>query len=172
MNKRYVDNDGNFWNGKSIVIGEQRIWNPTEEQLSEAGYTEFVKPEPTAEQLLAQAKSAKLVAIESYDRSEAVNSFTIGGAPMWLTVEEREQIATQINASAAMGRETMTRWFNGVSYTFPLATWQQMLVALEVYAGDALNVTESHKAEVMAMETVAEVEAFDVTIGYPQKLQL
>lgn len=94
MNKRYVDNDGNFWNGKSIVIGEQRIWNPTEEQLLEAGYTEYVKPEPTAEQLLAQAKSAKLAAIESYDRSNAVNSFTIGGAPMWLTVEEREKIAT------------------------------------------------------------------------------
>lgn len=45
-----------------------------------------------------------------------------------------------------------------------------MLVALEVYAGDALNVTESHKAAVNALETIEEVDNFDITTGYPDKL--
>jgi hypothetical protein len=45
-----------------------------------------------------------------------------------------------------------------------------MLVALEVYAGDALNVTEAHKAAVNALETIEEVDNFDITVGYPEKL--
>ena len=45
-----------------------------------------------------------------------------------------------------------------------------MLVAIEVYAGDALNVTESHKAAVNALDSVEAVEAYDITAGYPEKL--
>jgi len=57
----------------------------------------------------------------------------------------------------------MTRWFNGNEYTFPLSTWKQMLIALEVYAGDALNTTEKHKAAVQALESIEEVENYDYT---------
>lgn len=129
-----------------------------------------VPPTPVPTNPLERVKVAKINAIEAYDKSDSVNSFTLGGQKMWLTVEEREQIATQISANEAVGRNTMTRWFGGHEFTFPLATWKQMLVALEVYAGDALNVTESHKAAVMAMENVEAVEAFDITEDYPPKL--
>lgn len=64
----------------------------------------------------------------------------------------------------------MTRWFGGNSFTFPIATWKQMLIALEVYAGDAINVTESHKAAINALTTVADVEAYNFETGYPTKL--
>lgn len=129
-----------------------------------------VPPTPVPIDPLERAKVAKINAIEAYDKSDNVNSFTLGGQKMWLTVEEREQIATQISANEAVGRSEMTRWFGGHDFTFPLTTWKQMLVALEVYAGDALNVTESHKATVMAMDNIADVEAFDITAGYPDKL--
>lgn len=121
--------------------------------------------------LLQQAKKTKLSEISTYDNSPAVNSFSINGADMWLTVEERQRLATQINANEAAGRENMTRWFNGTEYTFPVATWKQMLVAVEVYAGDALNVTEAHKAAVNALTTKEEVEAYDYTTGYPTKIE-
>lgn len=120
---------------------------------------------------LAYAKEKKIAEIEAYDSSENVNCFYINGNPMWLTVDERQQIATQISANDAVGRESMTKWFEGVEYTFPLATWKQMLVAVEVYAGDALNVTEAHKAAVSALTTIKAVNAFDVTADYPEKLQ-
>ena len=89
---------------------------------------------------------------------------------MWLTVQERQQIATQISANEAIGRETMTKWFGGNEYTFPIALWKQMLVAVEVYAGDALNVTESHKVAVAAIEDADEALEYDVTAGYPEKI--
>ena len=131
---------------------------PSEQRLTEWGFEEWVEPTPTPEELLARAKADKIAELEAYDSSDAVNSFSIGGQDMWLTVEERQQIATQISANEAVGRENMTRWFGGQSFTFPLATWKQMLVALEVYAGDAINVTESHKAAINALESIEDVE--------------
>ena len=126
---------------------------------------------PVPERTLEQAKREKIFEIEDYDRSEAVNSFTIGNQTMWLTVSERQQLATQINSNEAIGRETMTRWFNGHEFTYPIASWKQMLVALEVYAGDALNVTEGHKSAVNALTSIDDVEAYDYTTGYPEKLE-
>lgn len=89
---------------------------------------------------------------------------------MWLTVDERQQLSTQISACETVGRESMTKWFGGREFTFPIEAWKRMLVALEVYAGDALNVTESHKAAVVAMDDTDKVIAYDFTVGYPDKL--
>ena len=119
---------------------------------------------------LPDIKEYRIKQIEEYDASDAVNTFYINEQPMWLTVQERQQIATQISAPEAIGRETMTKWFNGNEYTFPIALWKQMLVAVEVYAGDALNVTESHKVAVAAIEDADEALSYDITAGYPEKL--
>ena len=127
-------------------------------------------PVPEPQDPLERAKQRKVAEITAYDKSANVNSFFLGDTPMWLTVSERQQIATQISANEAIGRTEMGKWFGGHEFTFPLATWKQMLVALEVYAGDALNVTEAHKAAVIALESVEDVEAYDYTTGYPQKL--
>jgi hypothetical protein len=172
--KRYYNSTTKEWytEGQSMT---RRVDNgvfsgiPSEEQLTEWGFEEWVEPAPTPEQLLERAKQDKIAELEVYDQSDAVDSFTINGNTMWLTVEERQQIATQISANEAVGRADMTRWFNGISYTFPLATWKQMLVALEVYAGDAINVTEAHKAAINALTTVEDVEQYDLTTGYPTK---
>jgi len=43
-----------------------------------------------------------------------------------------------------------------------------MFTIVENYAGDCQNITEQHKSEVMALTTVAQVEAYDVTLGYPE----
>ena len=64
----------------------------------------------------------------------------------------------------------MMKRFNGQEYTFSIATWKQMLTALEVYAGDALSVSEAHKATVSAMRKADRVIDFDITAGYPEKL--
>jgi len=173
--KKYYNSVENKWytEGARITVkGSGMLFSgvPSEEQLAEWGYEEWHEPEPTPEQLLERAKQEKLMALDAYDQSEEVNSFEIGGQTMWLNVEERQQIATQISANEAVGRETMTRWFGGQSFTFPLTVWKQMLTALEVYAGDALNVTEGHKAAIEALSSVEDIEGYDLTEGYPEKL--
>ena len=170
----YKDSEGHYYYGGSMtrMLDNGSLFSgvPTAEQLAEWGYEEVTTPEPTAEELLQQAKDNKIAELDAYDSSEDVNGFELGGNTMWLTVEERQQIATQISASEAVGRETMTRWFGGASFTFPLTVWKQMLTALEVYAGDAINVTESHRAAINALDDIEDVEAYDFTTGYPTKL--
>lgn len=125
---------------------------------------------PQPERTLEDAKREKITDIDNYDQSEAVNSFTIGNLTMWLTVSERQQIATQITSNESIGRDVMTRWFEGHEFTFPISAWKQMLVALEVYAGDAINVTEAHKAAVNALDDIEDVDAYEYMTGYPEKL--
>ena len=119
---------------------------------------------------LPAVKEYRIGQIEAYDKSPAVNSFSLGTISMWLTVDERQQLATQISANEAVGRKSMSKWFGGQEFSFPIEAWRQMLVALEVYAGDALNITESHKAAVNALDDTDEVIAYDITEGYPEKL--
>lgn len=168
------NNIGSTWqdylDNKWVLLSDEQV--AFHEEHPEATVKEVwdMQMTPPVPRTLEDAKEEKIRLIEDYDQSDAVNSFTIGNMTMWLSVEERERIATQISANEAIGRIEMTRWFNGMAFTFTLTQWKQMLVALEVYAGDALNVTESHKAAVNALTTIEEVDTYDYMAGYPEKL--
>ena len=143
---------------------------PSVEQLESWGFEEWVEPAPTPEELLARAKAEKISELEAYDASDAVNSFTVNEKEMWLDATTRQQLKLSLDAITAAGRETVTKWFDGVEYTFPTDTWFFMLGQVEVYAADALNVTEAHKASILSLATVDDVAAYDFTVGYPEKL--
>jgi len=123
--------------------------------------------EPTEEELLAKAKAAVIDAIAEHDASANVNAFTVGGIPMWLNHDQRSRLSASL---AVCTDAEMTKYFGGCAYTFPVETWRQMLAAVELYADTCQTVTEAHKAAVAAMSSLAEVAAFDLTAGYPDKL--
>lgn len=133
------------------------------------GADETAEP-PSVVPTLSDAIASKISEISAYDRSAAVNSFTLGGVEMWLNFDERARIRQSIDAYRNEGRTEMTKWFNGKAFTFPLDTWQTMLDKLSVYASEALNVTERHKAEVSALMSIEAVEGYDYKSGYPEKL--
>lgn len=171
--KRYykiIDGEQVFFTGNVLKYGGYTIVNPTQEQMEAAGWEVYVEPEPTNAEKLAAAKEEKIMQIEMYDSSPAVEQFTINDVPMWLGHELRQQIRTSAEAYSAVGQETMTKVFNGSEFTFPIATWIQMLNALEVYAAEALNTTERHKNAINAMTRRSDVENYDYTAGYPEKL--
>jgi hypothetical protein len=143
---------------------------PSEQRLTEWGFIEWVEPTPTPEQLLQRAKSAKIAELEAYDASDAVNSFSVNGKTMWLDAQTRQQLRISLDAMQQAGRGTVTKWFDGEQYTYPIDVWYYMLAQVEVYAADALNVTESHKAAINALDDIEDVEAYDYTVGYPDKL--
>lgn len=144
-----------------------QIINPTHEQLLAAGWVEYFL-ELTFEEL----KQQKIEAITAYDTSESVNSFYLDGEQVWLDKETRVGLMNSTNIQKAAGQETTTLWFGGKSYTLPCDTAIQMLSALELYALECYNVTAQHKANVEALETKEEVEAYDYTTNYPEKLNL
>lgn len=155
-----------FFKGNVLYTEQGTIINPTEEQMINAGWQVYVEPEPTSEELLARAKADKLAEIDAHDAEH--EGFVIGGQRMWLGHELRQQLKTSVEAYIATAEETVTKWFNGQEFTFPCQTWLQMLAVLEVYASDVLNATERHKAEVMAMDSIDDVEQYDITDGYPE----
>ena len=172
--KRYDNEDTKEWytEGNSItkyIDGSLFSGIPSEQRLTEWGFEEYIEPTPTTEELLARAKADKIAELEAYDANE-VNSFSVNGKDMWLDHDVRQQLRISLDALSQAGRETVTKWIDGPAYAFPTAVWFQMLTAVEVYASDALNVTEGHRAAIESLLTVEEVENYDFTTGYPSKL--
>jgi hypothetical protein len=173
--KRYYNSATHEWytEGQSLT---RKIDNgvfsgiPSEQRLTEWGFVEWVEPEPTPEQLLQRAKNAKITELEAYDASDAVNSFSVNGKQMWLDAQTRQQLRISLDAMQQAGRENVTKWFDEEQYTYPIDVWYYMLGLVEVYASDALNVTEAHKAAINALDDIEDVEAYDYTVGYPDKL--
>lgn len=164
---RYINDKGEFA-ASSMMIGGRMVSNPTEDMLVKAGYHVYEEPAKT----LADYKAEKISEIEAYDASDAVNSFTLGGTDMWLSFDERARIRQSIDAYRGEGKTEMSKWFGGKEFRYSLDEWEAMLNKLSVYASEALNVTESHKAEVNALTDVDAVRNYDVSKGYPDKLSL
>lgn len=125
---------------------------------------------PPYEPTLEDMKNRKVGEISAYDRSEDVNQFSLGGKQMWLDKDTRVGLANSISIEQAAGKETTVLWYDAVKYVIPIPLALQMLAALELYALASYNATQEHIAAVMLLETKEEVEAYDYTAGYPDKL--
>lgn len=133
-------------------------------------HADFIQRVSLLDNALDVIKEEAMEQIEAYDTSSSVNSFTLGGKQMWLPKETRVGLVNSITIEKAAGKETTTLWFDGEKYELPVDDALQMLSALELYALDCYNVTAAHKANVMALESVDDVVAYDYESGYPEKL--
>lgn len=173
--KRYykIINGEKVYAGSSIILDDMRIFNPTEAQLLEAGYEEDSEPEvtpyiPTLEDVI----TSKIGEINEYDVSENVNSFSINGESGWIDRNTRVALLHALDVVEQSGGTTYTVWFNDNPLTLDITTIKQFLTSLELYAIEALNVTNTHIREVKQLQSIQEVENYDITLGYPQKINL
>lgn len=168
--KKTIDGKTIIKAANEIVIrtATEQIINPSEQMILADGWEVYVAPVyvPTLEEI----KANKVEEILAYDSSSAVNEFSIGGVPMWLDKATRAGLLLRFEAEGKVGRTETTLWNDGQSYTLPLETAQQILIALELYASACYDNTQSHIAAVNAMESKEAVESYDYTSGYPQKL--
>jgi hypothetical protein len=126
-------------------------------------------PEPPV-RTLAQAKAEKVMAIDMYDTSDAINSFEFNGIPTWVPVTERSYLRDAIAALEAKGVSTMEVPLPGQFFTLPVAMVKSLLADIEIYAYNASIRTGKHKAAVNGLSTVEEVDTYDFTSGYPEKV--
>lgn len=115
-------------------------------------------------------KRMKIHDIEVYDISENVNGFFLGDTLLWLDKDTRTGLVNTLNSAAIVGREQVNIWFSGLYITLHIDEARQLLAALEIYATDCYNVTAMHKVQVNALDTIEEVDNFDVTADYPERL--
>lgn len=156
-----------YKDGKQIIA-------PPEEMLLADGweiYTPASHKELPLEAKIKFAKLAKRKEILKHDKSAEVNLFYIGDTAMWLDKETRTGLMLRFQAEQAVGNTDTTLWANGVQYPLPLATAVQMLYALEVYASACYDNTQRHLAAVDSLSTIEEIQSYDYTVGYPDKLK-
>lgn len=119
---------------------------------------------------LKHAKAEKVAEITAYDKSSAVNSFLLNDKKRWLDIDLRRSLSYSTNILKENGEKTVDIWFDTECETMYIDNALYMLKDLEVYAKQTNNVTHHHKAEVMALTSIKDVEVYDITKGYPEKL--
>ena len=168
--KKIIDGREVIKSAGQIVVrknGMQTI-NPSEAQILADGWEIYERPIYTP--TLEDAKRNKVDEILAYDSSEAVNEFTYGGAPMWLDKATRTGLRNRFISESALGKTTTTLWYGEQRYDLPIETANVLLNHLENYASECYDNTQRHLAEVAKLDSIAEVYAYDFTIGYPAKL--
>lgn len=122
------------------------------------------------EDTLEKHKRNKIREIEVYDVSENVNGFFFNDVLLWLDKDTRTGLVNTLNSATIVGREQINIWFSGMNITLHVDEARQLLAMLEIYATDCYNVTAQHKVDVNNLETIEEVDAYDITLGYPERL--
>ena len=138
---------------------------------------EVVEHEPTEEdrkdiiaRWTAKQKQHKINDILKYDSSPEVNSFYLNGELVWLSKDMRVGLVNSTTIEKNAGIQETTLWFEGRSFVIGVDDVLEMLSVLEIYAKQCYNKTQEHIAEVNDLEDVKDVDDYDYTVGYPEKL--
>jgi len=147
---------------------------PSIEQLLSWGFVERGEPVPTPEERMAQAKRKKIAELEAYDDSDAVNSFDIvmEGKTMsaWIEPDKRSNYRGSLEDCELLGVTDIEVPIAGMLIPMTVADARVKLAQVQLYADRCTIVTEGHKYAINALDTVEEVEAYDFSTGYPEKL--
>lgn len=178
MNKRWIKNG--VFASDTIEFNGCVVCNPTEDMLRQAGYEEYKEPVPTESEKLEQAKADKIAEITGYDTSDKVNGFYLNDTLIpWssddgstLNKDVRMGLRQNIKDKQKLGEVSIDIWLDGMKITLPCEKADAFMCNLENYAYECFNVTAAHKKAVEDMESVEEVEAFDVTADYPKQLEM
>ena len=179
--------DATYWEGKIGSTYEDFIndkWVPlSDEQVAfhieypEASINQVLSmtpPEPY-QRTLEDAKRDKIWQIEEYDRGSNVNSFNVilgedNTISYWLTPEQRAGYKNSIDAAKLLNIKEVHPVFNGIQLTMSTSTAEMALAQIQIYADKCYIVTETHKANVNALDSIEAVDNYDITSGYPEKL--
>ena len=108
--------------------------------------------------------------INEYDKSSQVNDVTINGMHTWFDKATRVGLRNSTNVLKKLGNETTSLWVNNKEITIKCDQLTDMLDKLEIYALNCFDITSKHKRNVYQLSTIEEIENYDYTSGYPEKL--
>lgn len=126
----------------------------------------------TGEERLSFAKEMLAREIAAYDTSDAVNTFSINGADVWLDKATRVGLMNSTTIAKAAGQKTTTLWLGDAQLEVKCDKAIQLLSALELYALACFGATAAHKKAVGELTDLGDVLAYDYTAGYPDKLEM
>lgn len=117
---------------------------------------------------LDKYKDRLIEEITDYDKSDNVNTFYYKGEQTWLDKTTRIGLVNSTTLLKNSGEETAPLWLNNKLFTLPCDEILSLLNKLELYTIKCTNVTNQHKANVLALTSIQD---YDYTVDYPLKLQ-
>lgn len=127
--------------------------------------------EESIENQLSNAKLYKEQAIKIYDKSQSINDFTINNTiHYWFTPEERANYRNSIDAAKLLNKETINLFVGNIPITLSTQLAEIMLAQIQLYADDCWLITKNHILAINQLNNVEDVNNYNYTIGYPQKL--
>lgn len=117
-------------------------------------------------------KNGLLKKIEEYDNSDNVNAFKVNGTKAWLDKATRVGLVNSLSIEKENGVENTTLYLNGVEITIGVDKALELIKNIEMYALECYRQTEAHKKAVNNLETIAEADAYDITTGYPEIIEI
>lgn len=156
-----------YLNGKYVMLNaEQRAFleaNPAALPVEAFNMAEAAEATEFDKQVVIEA-------IEDYYSSAEVKTFYVNEIPVWFDSEKRTSLTSSISIEKEVGKETTILWVDGVPYTMSVDDARQMLIDIEMYSMACFNNEQRIIAEAKALTLKSELRNFDVTQGYPEKL--
>lgn len=109
---------------------------------------------------------------EEYDNSAEVNSFYLNGKRVWLDKATRVGLFNILNLEKEAEKETTVLWFKNAPIEVGVNKALELLTAVEMYAKKCYDITQQHLYNIHKLETIEDCLAFDITSGYPNKLNI
>lgn len=165
-----------FRNNKWILLSvEQVAFHEEHPNASISQVINMTLPEPIEyTRTLEDAKNEKLQAIDDYDNSSFVNGFDVVNGndtiTAWLTPAQRANYRSSIDAAELVGLTELSLYIGEIPVTLPTTTAKLMLAQIQLYADQCFIVTKRHKAAVEAMNSIEDVDNYDIAQSYPTKL--
>ena len=140
-------------NGKKIVSNEE-------------GYPITIAPVET----LKEFKERIIRDIRKFDKSDAINSFSLRGNNIWFDKDLRSSIIETVKIKLSKGITESSIWFNNTKYVLNCEDIISMLEDVSIYADACNSTTEQHIANITNMDTNSEIENYNYRLNYPIKL--
>jgi hypothetical protein len=126
---------------------------------------------------LEVAISEKLKELTAFDTSEdgsGVNNFLVqmgdNKVPAWIDALTRASYLNLIESYKKIGRTIIELPLLGQMVKLPIDIAEDTLHGINAYGGDSAVVTAKHEVAIKALTTIEEVDAYDFTVGYPDKV--
>jgi hypothetical protein len=169
---RYYKKEGAdiIWFTGILNTVDGQIINPSHETLIKYGWLVWDDtPEPQKE-TLEDAKTEKIMEIQSYNDSTNVNEFFVNGLGVWFDKETRSNFRGSLSDALLLGETEVNLPLGGTILTLPVNTARILLAQIQRYADTCTVITSQHIAQVQELESIEDVKAFDITKDFPDKL--